>query len=791
MDRASDRMRDFSSAAVLILLLLVSSQRLYSTGWTSGLGVVLLLTLLGAVLGLALGLSIFKRPVILILALGYSILLIPLVTVWDLYKNVAWLERVVSLGRQLAYSFVQLVTSQPVRDSTLFIVFVSVVFWIISLMAGFTLTRSGGFAGAVVPAGVVLVIIQLFDQRAADRVYVLAIYVFLGLLLLGRLTYLRKRNFWKGTHVWVSGESITDLNIIVGVTALVLVVLVWAVPVSGRPLTSARIMWENLTRPWRDRRQQLSHAVESLQGGQPNAAEIYGDTLGLGREAQTGNEPYLSIRAPLVNGAERYYWRVRTYDFYWDDQWYTNYAYDEPFTPGQSSLSLADPEGVAGEFAFIAPNDNLAMLATPPRPIWINRPSQMTFTPSIDGRIDPLMFVADPALLAGEEYIVHANIYEPTEFQLRNAGVDYPAWVRDHYLELPGNLPSEIDRLAQQITAGSETPYDKAVAITGYLRTNIAYSTTVENPPAGRDMLVWFLFDTKKGFCNYYATAEVVLLRSVGVPARMAVGYAQGEYNPPDQYTVRKKDAHAWPEVYFPGSGWVQFEPTSNQSPLVRPASGNLSTSQAFAPTPQGIPQSNNAHQTPIPIGEGETSHGSGTPPNTLLRLTILFLVSCILIIAGAVAYSFGAFDKLIAAARRAFQSPAPVLLKNSLENLALTPPNWLVRWAYFAGLSPTGRYFAVVYRSLRWLGEKSSVSRTPAEAAAALIGYIPKASKEIHILLEECQNSLYGQKPGNLTVAHRAADTIWRVSLRAAIRARWRAFEVIFERGFRRKKTP
>ena len=786
MHRIPARVRDYSSAVILILLLLVASQRLYATNWTSGLGIVSLFSLLGVVLGLALGLSNFKRLVVSILVLGYSIVLLPMVTGWIFYKYIPWLDRMVSLGGQLATSFVQLFTSQPVRDSTLFIVFASIVIWIISLTAGYTLTRSGGFVGAVVPAGVVLVIIQLFDMRVGDRVYILAIYVFLCLLLLGRLTYIRKRQLWKEQRVWVSADSITDLNMIFVVAALALVVLVWVVPASGQPVTSARVMWENLTRPWREKQQNLNRAVESLRGDQVHTIAFYGDTLGLGREAQTGDGTYLRISVPPVNGSERYYWRVRTYDLYQNDQWYTNYAFDEPFTPRQRPLSLADPEGMAGEFVFKSPSENLALLVTPPRPVWVSRNSRLTFTPSAEGRIDPLMFVAVAPILAGAEYIVHANIYEPTVVQLRNAGTNYPAWVSDHYLELPSDLPPEIGSLARQITAGSETPYDKAAAITEYLRTNITYATTVGEPPAGRDVLAWFLFDTKTGFCNYYATAEVVLLRSAGIPARMAVGFAQGEYEPPNQYTVRQRDAHAWPEVYFPDNGWVEFEPTSSQSPLVRPAGDASLSGSGLTPTLVGTPQGNLANETRIPLGEGGPGSGVSSQ-DALLRLTIIILVGIVLI----AAYFFGAFDKLIVAARRTFRRPAPVVLKNSLENLALTPPDWLVRWAYLTGLNPTERSFAVVYRSLRWLGVKTSVAQTPAETAAILIGYIPNAAEEIQSLLRECQFSLYGQTPGDLVVARRAANAIWRISLRAAIKERWRAFRGILRRGFRRKITP
>ncbi len=686
-----------------MVLILVSSQRLYSTNWTTGLGIVLLFSLLGTFLGLILGVSKFKLPVVVLLAVGYSLILLPMLFVWNRNETMPWMLRLVSLADQLAISLVQLFTAQPVEESTLFIVFACIVYWIIGLTAGYRLTRYGSFAAAVVPAGVVLVIIQLFDMRIGDRVFILAVYVFLCLLLLGRLSYVRKRSLWKEKRVWVSAESITDLNIMIGAAALALVVLAWVAPVSGRPITSARVMWENLTRPIREKQEDLNRTIQSLQSNQKGVLEFYGDTLGLGRQAETGEDTYLRIRAPLIIRADRFYWRVRTYDQYQNDQWYTNYAFDEPFTPNQESLTVTDPEGITAEFVISAPNQNLSTLVTPDRPIWISRASRLTFTPSTPGRIDPLMFVADTTLLAGQNYLVHSNIFQPTEAQLRNAGVNYAAWVSDHYLELPADLPPAIGSLARQITAGFESPYDKAVAITNYLRTNITYSTTVGTPPPGRDVLSWFLFVTKTGFCNYYATAEVVLLRSLGIPARMAVGFAQGEYDPPNLYTVRRKDAHAWPEVYFPGNGWVEFEPTASQPPLVRPAGDNSSTGQTPTPTGERTPAGNNSQGTPIPVGEG--AGPGGLSQNSVVRLMVILLFTILLIIAGFIAYFFGAYDKLIAYLRRTFPKPVPVVLKKTIENLSLTPPVWLVRWAYLSELTPAERAYSVVYRSLHWLG--------------------------------------------------------------------------------------
>jgi hypothetical protein len=128
--------------------------------------------------------------------------------------------------------------------------------------------------------------------------------------------------------------------------------------------------------------------------------------------------------------------------------------------------------------------------------------------------------------------------------------------------------------LAQMLIENLTTPYEKTVAITNYLRSELEYVDRMPLAPIDRDPIEWALFDQKQGFCNYYASAEVLMLRSLGIPARLAVGYAHGERESNSgriQYTVRLRDAHAWPEVYFPGIGWVEFEPTANQDPLIRP----------------------------------------------------------------------------------------------------------------------------------------------------------------------------------------------------------------------------
>ena len=110
-----------------------------------------------------------------------------------------------------------------------------------------------------------------------------------------------------------------------------------------------------------------------------------------------------------------------------------------------------------------------------------------------------------------------------------------------------------------------------AIALQNYLRT-FKYSTHVTLPPAGRDSVDYFLFDSQEGYCEYYSSAMVVMLRALGIPAREATGYAPGEYDARTrQWTVRESSSHAWPEVYFPAWARQQFEPTPSQSVLDRP----------------------------------------------------------------------------------------------------------------------------------------------------------------------------------------------------------------------------
>jgi hypothetical protein len=145
--------------------------------------------------------------------------------------------------------------------------------------------------------------------------------------------------------------------------------------------------------------------------------------------------------------------------------------------------------------------------------------------------------------------------------KLRATGVNYPQDVLRTYLQLPA-MDSRIQALAVQVTRNAATPYDKTVALTNYLRSTYAYTLTLTGKP-GDDPLPHFLFETRAGHCEYFASALAVMLRTLGIPTREVNGFLPGEYNElGGDYIVRASDAHSWVEVYFPGSGWIAFDPT-------------------------------------------------------------------------------------------------------------------------------------------------------------------------------------------------------------------------------------
>lgn len=173
---------------------------------------------------------------------------------------------------------------------------------------------------------------------------------------------------------------------------------------------------------------------------------------------------------------------------------------------------------------------------------------------------------AKGTLKSGQTYQVTSSVSLAQPDKLRMAGVDYPIWAVDKYTQLPPDLPERVGDLAAQITADETTPYDKAKAIEAYLKT-ITYSLNIDPPPYDADGVDYFLFEQQEGYSEYFGSAMTVLLRTQGIPSRLATGYSVGNKIPDhDVFIVTDNHSHAWSEVFFPGYGWISFEPTPGET---------------------------------------------------------------------------------------------------------------------------------------------------------------------------------------------------------------------------------
>ena len=186
----------------------------------------------------------------------------------------------------------------------------------------------------------------------------------------------------------------------------------------------------------------------------------------------------------------------------------------------------------------------------------------------------------DDGIEEGEAYTMVSYVSLATDEDLKNADTQYDRFFTDHYLQLPESLPQRVRDKAIQLTASEETPFEKVIAIQDYLRgPEFTYSQDIDPPPAGSDGVDNFIFETKIGYSDYFASSLAVMARAAGVPTRMAAGYSPGEEDPESgRKFVRDYDSHGWVQVYFPEFGWIDFEPT----PRWPIASRQLRGSEAF-----------------------------------------------------------------------------------------------------------------------------------------------------------------------------------------------------------------
>jgi transglutaminase-like putative cysteine protease len=246
---------------------------------------------------------------------------------------------------------------------------------------------------------------------------------------------------------------------------------------------------------------------------------------------------------------------------------------------------------------------------TPPtvwRPVSVSGESDLRLS-------DGLLARASEPLPAGASDDGTSRIPPRNVSVLRASGRDYPSYIADRYTELPAETRDRLEPFAADLTENASSPYGTAVRIERWLEASKEYSLNVSTPPDG-DVASQFVFEMEAGYCEYFATAMVAMVRSQGIPARYVVGYSTGEQVGPDTYEVRAMNAHAWVEVFFEGVGWVRFDPTPGQARLAQERqSFEESESGTYSPREEGSPGEVDS-PTESNISEEETATPTPTP---------------------------------------------------------------------------------------------------------------------------------------------------------------------------------
>ena len=273
------------------------------------------------------------------------------------------------------------------------------------------------------------------------------------------------------------------------------------------------------------------------------------------------------------------YWRAVVLDEYRSAGWAISQKRVSDQLEANASLSekpftLLGRNITTQEYTIFNPAGILLFAAG--QPLEVDLPSQLLYggptaynetLPASDGITQ---IYAQQSIYSGQTYSAISAIPTVDSQSLRQAGDLYPQWIKEHYTILPDTLPARVRDLAQDVAGDGATPFDKASKIEQYLRT-IPYNETISGPNPGEDGVDYFLFREQQGYCDYYASSMAVMLRSLGVPTRLAQGYSRGKLLNSGEYEVRQTNAHTWVEVYFPGYGWVEFEPTAAEPALERP----------------------------------------------------------------------------------------------------------------------------------------------------------------------------------------------------------------------------
>jgi Transglutaminase-like superfamily len=488
-------------------------------------------------------------------------------------------------SRSVTAAYVDLVVRghQTTTELGHFLLVLGMITWSAGHFAGYTAFAHRRPVAAILVPGAILLANVVLTIR--DQYPLLVVYSLAGLLFLVRFHVADEQRAWARHRIGDVSDAV-GLSLRVGATFVgvaVLGALLLAQSATSAPLAGA---WPGLNQSFTELAKQVVRYFPAGGPGTRITGTQFLDSVTVTGVWVTDSTPILTIQTPA--GSPRMKWRAVAYDRLTGSTW--TWSQSAEVSVGASDGLLAGTRDAPLDSVSYVPAvyqvSGLAagsIVVTPGIPTRLSRTADVTL---IQGGADTAFGRILPA--GGNSYTLEAllpdlsNPNDPkalTANRLRAAGTDYPADLLATYTAIePGTVGAETRALLAQIMNGAKptTPYDTARAIEAYLRDSqhFTYTTDVSNVDCGGRGVVDCFVYSRKGYCEHYASTMVMMLRAEGIPARFVEGFLPGDRNASGVETIRRSGAHAWVEVWFPGAGWVAFDPTGGGVglPLVLPA---------------------------------------------------------------------------------------------------------------------------------------------------------------------------------------------------------------------------
>jgi Transglutaminase-like superfamily/TgpA N-terminal domain len=587
----------------LVLLAIVVYSTIWcvqAAGWVDHLNILSLTTLLGLIGGV---LAAKQRRIPRLLVHTIAVVVGILLAFWQT-AGADYGGNVAALANSMHQWVVLALAGGTSSDDSIFLFFILALGFLLAYTSAWLVYRTRSPWLMILANAVVL----LINLNYIDAGYIVFLVVFLvaALLLLLRFNLYESSTRWKKLGLRSSDDLGWEFMQAGALISIGILIFAWLLPWGYENDTAAQI-WSADNNPWVQIQNAWDRLVSVNGGSTASNHGNFTDTVVLGGNPHLNGDTVFTVKTDDGSGQ---YLESNSFDMYNGRGWSVSPTVGSTLNANtvsydgsadlrivRQNVTVVNPPGEQHAYIFGAPQiasaDQAATVILSKAdgaPIaWERKLGKLAAGNSYS--VVSYVSAADIKTLESIPMPADAPSFtpDPAHPDLPTPVTYYNPQILQMYLQVPNNLNPAIKGLAEHVTAGATTMYDKVVALETYLRSNYAYDVNI-SPPPGVEGVSWFLFSSgNRGFCNYYATAMAIMARELGIPARVVTGYTSGKFDPKQhQWVIHGFDAHMWTQVYFAGYGWINFEPSQSFSSFTRPTASPSGSTSGIGGVPPG-----------------------------------------------------------------------------------------------------------------------------------------------------------------------------------------------------------